>query len=85
MTTPTVDQINDAKAVLLAAGYVPYYWHIQDIADRDGENNDTEQSDLTDAELRYIAQNVADNADANYGICWETFDAEIDEVKGARK
>lgn len=83
--SPSAKQINDAKEILKQAGYVPYYWHIQDIKERDAENLDVEQSDLTYDELMQIASSVAENADANYGICWETFDAEIETVKKNRK
>ena len=82
-----IDAIQNAKDVLLAAGFIPYYWHIEDIEQRDIDNSEDGEtpSDLTDEELRRIAQNVADNADANYGISWETFDAEIETVKKGRK
>lgn len=88
MKKPASRQIENAKAVLLAAGYVPYYWHIEDIKRRDSENNHDEPSDLTEEELFEIAQNVADNADANYGICWDSFDEEIEtlqEGKGMKR
>lgn len=82
---PTHKQIEKAKDILKRAGFIPYYWHIDDIAQRDAEINEEEESDLTDKELRQIAEDIADNADANYGICWETFDSEIEEVKRNRK
>lgn len=55
-------------------------WNIEDVRTRLLENygSDANRIILTDAECKTILDNVLENIDANYGICWDNIDTELD-------
>lgn len=67
--------INNAKEILLQNGYIPYFWHKQDIIDKAIEK----EIELSDEQIQEVITYL-ENIDANVGINWDSIGIAIDEV-----
>ncbi len=65
--------IKKIKAELKKMGYIGILWHEDDIIETARKNNHT----LSQKDASIILQNLQHNHDCNYGITWETINAEI--------
>jgi hypothetical protein len=68
-------EIEKAKQILKDNGYIPYFWHKQDIIDKAIED----EIELSDEQVDEIALYL-EKIDANVGINWYSIEIAIDEV-----
>ena len=70
---PTIEQIENAKAILEQANICVIYWSVEDVKGRAKELNIL----LSEEQVAKILKDMERQHDCNYGVTWETIDYHV--------